>query len=660
MTDAQWNKYTADQYQDLDITQTIVKKDQTIWHQYTADFTNLPLGKSPIIQLMNYQGEHLVFDDISLTTNDSGVDTNSLLGYATIIADSTASIYPIDSLTSTAYLGREDNRWQKLYVQGIDASGDAIINGKLTVHGDISLSSSVSISSLNSNLLPEVDDTYDLGSSTQEWRNLYLDGIAYLDQAYIGDYENADYAYFSATGDLTFYGAADTIASTGNLTIQSDGLLSLTSSDWAISVTGDMTNIGSITADGTIATTGLLQIGATAPSNVAYNFIADDLVDASSSMDSSLDIYFQGDVEIDGSLIIGDSANDLLPSLDNQFDIGSAAKRWNDGFFGGQLHLSHIASSSGEPTVSLRPNPYTPDLRKLYNGSTYTDDTGSMMADTDDYKYYGFSAPFSGIYFIWSQAGNYGNLWDAGGDTGTLEYWNGSGWTEITFSSHALTDNTADFTTSGNLYFQPPSNWASTTVDSEAGYWIRISTSSVTTQAIASTENILPDGYALATYLSPYDTTPTFYVDYRGDVQITTLLVSQDLSVTNSVKSDLIPSDNDTYDLGSPTYNWDQVYFREITADNIIATQAEIGGTNSETFSINTDTTGDEDMSLAFTRFGLTNAIFGWDAANDDFTLNSSLILSSTIETARLEVPGNIDTTGGHLGVPLDDPDLRV
>jgi len=103
MTNAQWNKYSADQYQDLDLSQTIVKDDQTIWHQYTAEFNNVPLGKSPIIQLMNYQGEHLVIDDASLTTNDSGVDTNSLLGYASIMADSTASIYPIDPSQSQAY-----------------------------------------------------------------------------------------------------------------------------------------------------------------------------------------------------------------------------------------------------------------------------------------------------------------------------------------------------------------------------------------------------------------------------------------------------------------------------------------------------------------------------------------------------------------------------
>ena len=37
-------------------------------------------------------------------------------------------------------------------------------------------------SSLGSNFLPSTDDTYDIGSSAKEWKDLYIDGIAYIDQ----------------------------------------------------------------------------------------------------------------------------------------------------------------------------------------------------------------------------------------------------------------------------------------------------------------------------------------------------------------------------------------------------------------------------------------------------------------------------------------------
>ena len=34
---------------------------------------------------------------------------------------------------------------------------------------------------VNQHFSPDVDDTYDLGRSGQEWRNLYVDGLAELD-----------------------------------------------------------------------------------------------------------------------------------------------------------------------------------------------------------------------------------------------------------------------------------------------------------------------------------------------------------------------------------------------------------------------------------------------------------------------------------------------
>ena len=34
---------------------------------------------------------------------------------------------------------------------------------------------------VDSNIIPDDDDTYDLGSSSQQWRNLYVDGTAYVD-----------------------------------------------------------------------------------------------------------------------------------------------------------------------------------------------------------------------------------------------------------------------------------------------------------------------------------------------------------------------------------------------------------------------------------------------------------------------------------------------
>ena len=57
------------------------------------------------------------------------------------------------------------------------------------------------------------------------------------------------------------------------------------------------------------------------------------------------------------------------------------------------------------------------------------------------------------------------------------EYWDGSAWSTLTIvqdnSSGSTKDGTLSFGRDGAIHFIPPSDWASTTVNSQAGYWVR-------------------------------------------------------------------------------------------------------------------------------------------------------------------------------------------
>ena len=58
-------------------------------------------------------------------------------------------------------------------------------------------SDSISITAdLTSNLIPNADNTYDLGSSGQQWKDIYVNGIGYIDQ--IGTDGDAIAAYISS------------------------------------------------------------------------------------------------------------------------------------------------------------------------------------------------------------------------------------------------------------------------------------------------------------------------------------------------------------------------------------------------------------------------------------------------------------------------------
>jgi len=52
------------------------------------------------------------------------------------------------------------------------------VNGNLTVTGGLEISGIVTTTG---HLIPSIDNTYDLASSSYEWKDLYVDGTANID-----------------------------------------------------------------------------------------------------------------------------------------------------------------------------------------------------------------------------------------------------------------------------------------------------------------------------------------------------------------------------------------------------------------------------------------------------------------------------------------------
>jgi cytoskeletal protein CcmA (bactofilin family) len=69
----------------------------------------------------------------------------------------------------------------------LDVGGNLVVTGTTTLNGgtltlgDAATDNVVFGADVNSSIIPNTDDTYDLGSAGQEWRNLYVDGTANLD-----------------------------------------------------------------------------------------------------------------------------------------------------------------------------------------------------------------------------------------------------------------------------------------------------------------------------------------------------------------------------------------------------------------------------------------------------------------------------------------------
>ena len=97
----------------------------------------------------------------------------------------------------------------------LSVSTDTTLTGNLTANGNTTLGNAatdtVTVNAdVASNLIPSVDDSYDLGAVGSEWRDAYIDGTAYIDT---GSIDTATVGTLSVsgngtvTGDLTVNGS---------------------------------------------------------------------------------------------------------------------------------------------------------------------------------------------------------------------------------------------------------------------------------------------------------------------------------------------------------------------------------------------------------------------------------------------------------------------
>ena len=90
-------------------------------------------------------------------------------------------------------LGTTSLRFKDTFTDSITTTGNVDVGGNLTVTGtttfnggtitmgDAATDNVVFGADVDSSIIPDDDDTYDLGSSSQEWRNLFIDGTANID-----------------------------------------------------------------------------------------------------------------------------------------------------------------------------------------------------------------------------------------------------------------------------------------------------------------------------------------------------------------------------------------------------------------------------------------------------------------------------------------------
>jgi len=290
-------------------------------------------------------------------------------------------------------------------------AGDLTVDGNITLGGDITLgdadTDTITLGAeVASHVVPDVDNTYDLGSVSKEWRNLYIDGTANIDSLVAdtadinaGTIDNtviggttpaaADFTTMDTTGNATIGG---TFGVTGAVTLSSTlDVTGTTTLGTAAITTGNITNVNATTVDTTnLEVTNIKAKDGTASATIANST---GVMTVSSAVLTTADINggtidnavigggtaaagsfttlaasgnatLSANLTVNGNTTLGNAATDtvtftadiasnMLPSADDTYDLGAVGSEWKDLYIDGVAYIDTltIGSSTGITSV---------------------------------------------------------------------------------------------------------------------------------------------------------------------------------------------------------------------------------------------------------------------------------------------------------------------
>ena len=149
---------------------------------------------------------------LNITDGSSSTSRNKYINFTgTLTAHRTITLGPSD-LEKTWYIkNATTGGFNLVFKQGSSGTTVTVPNGiTAMIFSDGGGSTNGNIKNgigtlLTNGLIPEADNTHDLGSATYEWKDLYVDGIAYLDQVDIdaGAIDGVDIGSNAAATNLT-------------------------------------------------------------------------------------------------------------------------------------------------------------------------------------------------------------------------------------------------------------------------------------------------------------------------------------------------------------------------------------------------------------------------------------------------------------------------
>jgi len=358
----------------------IMNNSNTVMHTFSADGSGAHVGRLTV-QGLTTNGSLLPSGSLDIGSSSAKWNDLHLDGVASIdtIALGTSaglgfSSHILPTSDNARDIGSSTYEWRNLYIDGIakvdtltvddnaTIAGTLGITGDLTVQnfsaeGNVDLGNATSdtitaTGQFDSDLIPATDDAKDLGSSTKEWRNLYVDGVGNIDELAVGvaSGQGVSTSLIPKTNGAGSLGSSsrewtnlyiDGVAKIDDLTVDNNATVAGTLGITGVTTVGTL-NATAITASGTTAVNGLTATTVTANSavdlnatlnvdgNTTLNGVTATTVTANGAVDLKSTLNVDGNTTMKGNVGLGDNSSDVITAT---------------GTFGGTANFTNLTTS---------------------------------------------------------------------------------------------------------------------------------------------------------------------------------------------------------------------------------------------------------------------------------------------------------------------------